>query len=256
MAATFDISGRVALVTGASRGLGLAMARGLLEAGASVVLNALTPERLAATAAALGGEFGSERVHPLAFDVCDEDQVAAAFASLDARWDALDILVNNAGIQHRRPLVDLDLEDWKRVIDVDLTSAFVVGRQAALRMIRRGRGKIINVCSVQSELARPSIAPYTAAKGGLRNLTRAMTGEWAPAGLQVNALAPGYIHTAMTEPLVADEHFSAWVTGRVPARRWGRPEDVVGPLLWLASPAADFVNGQTIFVDGGMTVVV
>ncbi|NUP74793.1 MAG: SDR family oxidoreductase, partial [Sinomonas sp.] len=161
-----------------------------------------------------------------------------------------------AGIQHRVPLFDLDLADWDRVIRTDLTSAFLVGRAAARGMAERGAGKIINICSVQTDLARPSIGAYTAAKGGLRNLTRAMTAEWAGSGLQINGIAPGYIHTEMTQNLVDDAEFNAWILGRTPARRWGTVDDVAGPVVWLASAASDFVNGQTIFVDGGMTVVV
>ena len=168
----------------------------------------------------------------------------------------LDILVNNAGIQHRVPMLDLDVADWERVISTDLTSAFLVGREAARHMIPRGRGKIINICSVQTDLARPTIAPYVAAKGGLRNLTRAMTAEWAASGLQINGIAPGYIHTEMTQNLVDDEQFNTWILGRTPAHRWGTPKDLAGPVVWLASSGSDFVNGQTIFIDGGMTVVV
>jgi gluconate 5-dehydrogenase len=153
-------------------------------------------------------------------------------------------------------MLDLDVADWERVISTDLTSAFLVGREAARHMIPRGRGKIINICSVQTDLARPTIAPYVAAKGGLRNLTRAMTAEWAASGLQINGIAPGYIHTEMTQNLVDDEQFNSWILGRTPANRWGTPQDLAGPVVWLASSGSDYVNGQTIFIDGGMTVVV
>ena len=177
-------------------------------------------------------------------------------ARVEAEVGPVGVLVNNAGVQHRVPLVDLDAADWRRVLETDLTSAFLVGRAVARSMIGRGRGKIINVASVQSDLARPGIGPYTAAKGGLRTLTRAMAAEWARSGVQVNALAPGYLATEMTQALVDDADFTAWVVGRTPAARWGTTADLVGPAVWLASPASDFVNGQTIFVDGGMTVVV
>lgn len=164
--------------------------------------------------------------------------------------------MNNAGVQHRVPMLDLDVADWDRVLRTDLTSAFLLGREAARRMIPRGHGKIVNIASVQTDLARPTIAAYTTAKGGIRNLTRAMTAEWAGSGLEINAIAPGYIHTEMTQKLVDDADFNAWILGRTPARRWGTVDDLVGPAIWLASRASDYVNGQVIFIDGGMTVVV
>lgn len=256
VAALFDLTSTVALVTGSSRGIGRALAEGLAGAGATVVLNGRDTDRLERTRAELAERFGEDRVHAYAFDVTDAAAVDAAVAEVEAAVGALGVLVNNAGVQHRVPLVDLDVADWRRVLDTDLTAAFLVGRAVARGMISRGRGKIVNIASVQSDLARPGIAPYTAAKGGLRNLTRAMAAEWAGAGLQVNALAPGYLATEMTQALVDDEQFTAWVVGRTPAARWGTTADLVGPAVWLASPASDFVQGQTIFVDGGMTVVV
>jgi gluconate 5-dehydrogenase len=254
--AAFDLAGRTALVTGSSRGIGLALAEGLAEAGATIVLNGVDPVRLDKTRDELAASFGEDRVHARAFDIVDEVAVTAAVASVEAEFGALDVLVNNAGIQHREPLLEVSLEDFRRVVDVDLTGAFVVGRAVAAGMVARGRGKIVNICSVQTDLARPTIGPYTAAKGALRNLTRAMTAEWAAAGIQVNAVAPGYIHTEMTQNLVDDEAFNGWVLGRTPAHRWGTVTDLVGPVVWLASGASDFVNGQVVFVDGGMTVVV
>ena len=251
----FDLSGRIALVTGSSRGIGSIVARGLAEAGATVVLNGVDEARLAAAAARLAEETEREGPHR-AFDVTDQVAVADAVAWIEAEVGPIDILVNNAGIQHREPLLEVSLADWERVIATDLTSAFLVGREVARGMIRRGRGKIVNIASVQTDLARPSIAPYTAAKGGLRNLTRAMTAEWAASGLQINAVAPGYIHTEMTQPLVDDPEFNAFILRRTPAARWGAPADIVGPVVWLASDGSDFVNGQVVFVDGGMTVAV
>lgn len=256
MTGLFDLTGRLALVTGSSRGIGAALARGLADAGATLVLHGRDPvalERARADAAAL---HGADRVHAIAFDVTDEAAVLAGIEYIESTVGAIDVLVNNAGIQHRAALFDLALDDWDRVIRTNLTAAFLVGRAVARRMVPRGAGKIINICSVQTDLARPTIGPYAAAKGGLRNLTRAMTAEWAGSGLQINAIAPGYISTEMTSSLVADPEFDGWIRGRTPAGRWGRPEELAGPVVWLASPASDFVNGQVVFVDGGMTVVV
>ncbi|QHC71499.1 SDR family oxidoreductase [Rathayibacter sp. VKM Ac-2801] len=256
----FDLTDRVALVTGSSRGIGRAVATGLAEAGATVVLNGLDPERLEAARAELSERFpgsdGRPRIHARAFDVTDDAAAEAGVAWIEEAVGPLRILVNNAGVQHRVPLLELEVADWERVLRTNLTSAFVVGRAAAKRMIPRGAGKIVNVASVQADLARPTIAPYTASKGGIRNLTRAMTAEWAQHGIQVNAIAPGYIHTEMTQKLVDDEEFNAWILGRTPAARWGRVEDLIGPAVWLASDGSDYVNGQVVFIDGGMTVVV
>ncbi|MER2136159.1 MAG: SDR family oxidoreductase [Arthrobacter sp.] len=252
----FDISGRVALVTGSSRGIGNAIARGLAGAGAVVVLNGLDGNRLEAARAVLAAEFGEDRIFARRFDVTDAAEAADGVAWVEREVGPLQILVNNAGVQHRVPMLELDVEDWERVMRTNLTSAFLVGREAARHMIPRGRGKIINIASVQTDLARPTIAPYTVSKGGIRNLTRAMTAEWAGEGLQINAIAPGYIHTEMTQNLVDDEAFNSWILGRTPAHRWGNVEDIVGPAIWLASDASNFVNGQVVFIDGGMTTVV
>lgn len=252
----FDLTGSVALVTGSSRGIGNALAAGLAAAGATVVLHGLDPERLEHARESLSEKYGSDRIGSVAFDITDEPSVSRGIADIEDRFGGLDILVNNAGIQHRVPLLDLAVEDWNRVISTDLTSAFLVGREVARRMLPRGRGKIINIGSVQSDLARPTIGAYTAAKGGIRNLTRAMAAEWAASGLQINAVAPGYIHTEMTQPLVDDEEFNSWICKRTPAGRWGTVGDLTGPVQWLASAGSDYVNGQTIFIDGGMTAVV
>jgi gluconate 5-dehydrogenase len=247
----FDICGRTALVTGSSRGIGLALARGLAEAGCTVVLNGRDGDALAKAAAALPGE----QVHTAAFDVTDSAAVAAGIADVEERVGPLDILVNNAGMQLRAPLTEFTDTDWHRILDTNLTSAFLVGREAARRMTGRGHGKIINICSLQSEVVRPGIAPYAATKGALKMLTKGMCADWGPYGVQVNGLGPGYIDTELTRPLVEDEEFSAWVRRRTPAGRWGRTEDLVGGVLFLASPAADFVSGQVLYVDGGMTSV-
>jgi len=251
-----EFLGRTALVTGgAGAAIGGATCRALAGYGAAVVVLDEHPRRARATADALQEEYGVA-AHPVVVDVTDRAGVDRGLQEAQAAVGPIDILVNNAGMQLRTPLTEISLENWRSVIDTDLTSAFLVGREVARRMIPRAHGKIINICSVQSELARPGIAAYTAAKGGLRNLTRAMAAEWSGAGLQVNGLAPGYILTKMTQPLADDPEFDAWVRNRTPARRWGRPEDLAGTAVWLASPASDFVTGQVIYVDGGMTSVV
>jgi gluconate 5-dehydrogenase len=249
----FDLTGRAALVTGSSRGLGRAMAEGLAAAGAALVLNGSDKDRLAVAAAEMRDLGGS--VHEACFDVTDEAAIVAAFERLDRDGIAIDILVNNAGIQLRRPMVELATDDWRRVIEVNLTSAFVIGREAAKRMIPRGRGKVINIGSLTSELARATVAPYTVAKGGIKMLTRAMAAEWAEHGIQANAIGPGYMLTDMNEALVNDPKFDAWVKGRTPARRWGKPAELIGTAVFLASAASDYVNGQIIYVDGGMISV-
>lgn len=251
----FDLTGRVALVTGSSRGIGNILAGALADAGATIVLNGMDATRLGVARDALAERIGRD-VHARRFDVSDEADVRAAVADIESTIGTIDILVNNAGIQHRQPLLEVSREDWDRVIAIDLTSAFLVGREVARAMISRGRGKIVNIASVQTDLARPTIGPYTAAKGGLRNLTRAMTAEWAAYGLQINAVAPGYIHTEMTQALVDDPEFNAFIVRRTPAARWGTPADLGGPVVMLSSSASDFVNGQVLFVDGGMTVIV
>ncbi|MEU9391240.1 SDR family oxidoreductase [Streptomyces sp. NPDC048324] len=246
----FDIRGRTALVTGAGRGIGLALARGLAEAGCTVVLNGRDAGRLTEAAARLPGE-----IHTAVFDVTDGPSVKAGIADVEQRVGPLDILVNNAGMQLRAPLTEFTDSDWHRILDTNLTSAFLVGREAARYMTARGHGKIVNICSLQSEVVRPGIAPYAATKGALKMLTKGMCADWGPYGVQVNGLGPGYIETELTQPLVDDEEFSAWVRRRTPAGRWGTTEDLVGGLLFLASPAADFVGGQVLYVDGGMTSV-
>jgi gluconate 5-dehydrogenase len=248
----FDIDGRVALVTGSSRGIGRAFAQGLLEAGCTVVVHGRDPDRVRAAADALE----SDRVHHVAFDVTDAAAVAIGVEEAETLVGPLDVLVNNVGIQHRAPLLDFPDAAWQALLDTNLTSAFLVARAVARGMVARGRGKIVNIASVQSALARPGIAPYAATKGALKMLTQGMCADWAPAGLQVNALAPGYIDTELTQALVEDAEFSRWLRARTPAARWGSAEDLIGALLFLSSPASDFVNGHTLYVDGGMLAVV
>lgn len=250
----FDVTGSVALVTGSSRGIGRSLASGLLAAGATVVLNARGEQRLAAAVSDLQDEVGGD-VRAVTFDGADPAAVVAGVAWVEDEVGPIDILVNNTGVQHRAPITQFTDADWYRLLDTNLTSAFLVGREVARRMVPRGHGKIVNVCSLQSEVARPGIAPYAATKGALKMLTKGMCADLAGSGIQVNALGPGYFRTEMTEALVADEDFSAWVRGRTPAGRWGQVDDLVGPLLFLCSRASDFVNGQILYVDGGMLSV-
>ena len=242
---SFDLSGRTALVTGSTRGLGWAIACALAAAGARVAVNGRDADTVASRAEELGGV-------ACAFDVTDEGAVDAAVGSLGP----VDVLVNNTGMTLRRPLVELTSEEWRRVLDVNLTSAFLVARAVAPAMIERGRGKVINVCSLMSDLARPTTGAYAATKGALKMLTRSMCAEWAPHGLQANGLAPGYFRTELTEPLQADAEFDGWVRSRVPAGRWGEPSELGGAAVFLASSASDFVNGQLLVVDGGLSAVV
>ncbi len=253
MSELFSLAGRVALVTGSARGLGFAMAEGLAMAGARVLINGTTDAGVAKAVAALRDK-GFE-ADPAVFDVTDEVAVTAAFAGFDAAGIGVDILVNNAGIQLRKPMVELTTAEWHKVIDTNLTSAFVVGREAAKRMIPRGRGKIINIGSLMSSLGRATVAPYTVAKGGIKMLTQAMTAEWAQHGIQANAIGPGYMMTDMNQALIDNATFNAWVVGRTPSKRWGRPEELIGVAVFLASSASDYVNGQIVYVDGGMTAV-
>ncbi len=249
----FDLTGRTALITGSSRGLGRAFAEGLGAAGARVVLNGVNAERLEQAAAEMRAE--GHEVLAAAFDVTDEAAIKAAFERLDAEGVAIDILVNNAGIQFRKPMLELDTADWQRVIDANLTSAFVVGREAARRMAARGRGKIINIGSLTSELARATVAPYTVAKGGIKMLTKAMAAEWSEKGIQANGIGPGYMVTDMNQALLNNPDFDAWVKARTPMRRWGLPEELQGTAIYLASDASNYVSGQIIYADGGMISV-
>ncbi len=250
----FDLTGRTALVTGSSQGLGLALARGLGQAGAALVLNGRNEAKLAATAAQLRSE--GLRVTTAVFDVTDDPAVEREVARIEAEVAPIDILVNNAGIQRRAPLEQVEVAVWREVLDTNLTSAFLVARQVARRMIARRAGKIINICSLMSELGRATTGPYTAAKGGLKMLTRAMAVEWAKHNLQVNGIGPGYFMTELTKPLVENSEFNQWVCQRTPAARWGQPHELVGAAVFLASPAADFVNGQIIYVDGGLLAAI
>lgn len=249
----FDLTGKTALVTGSTRGLGRAMAEGLARAGAAIVVNGTNAGRVAEAVGELRkAGFTADGV---AFDVTDEEAIVAAFEAFDKAGTKIDILVNNAGIQFRKPMVELATADWRRVVETNLTSAFVIGREAAKRMIARKAGKIVNIGSLTSELARATIAPYTVAKGGIKMLTRAMAAEWAVHGIQANAIGPGYMLTEMNKALIENPDFDAWVKGRTPAKRWGKPDELIGAAVFLAAPASDYINGQIIYVDGGMLSV-
>lgn len=243
----FDLTGRRALITGSSQGIGLALARGLASAGAQVVLNGRDAAKLAQAAAAIPGAL------TLAFDATDHDAVRAAVDGFEATTGPIDILVNNAGMQHRTPLEDFPADAFERLLQTNIASVFHVGQAVARHMIARRAGKIINIASAQTALARPGIAPYTATKGAVGNLTKGMATDWAKHGLNCNAIAPGYFDTPLNAALVADPTFSAWLEKRTPAGRWGRVEELVGAAIFLASDAASFVNGHILYVDGGIT---
>ncbi len=246
----FDLTGRRALVTGSSRGIGLALARGLAEAGAMIVLNGRDLETLGATAAEL------PNAEILPFDVGDHTAARMAVDSFETSIGPIDILVNNAGVQHRAPLEDFPPEQFERLLRVNVSSLFNVGQACARHMIARRHGKIINIASVQTALARHTIAPYTATKGAVGSLTKGMAADWAKYGLNCNALAPGYIRTDINLVLQTDPAFNAWLETRTPAGRWGQAEDLVGACVFLASSASDFVHGHVLFVDGGITATV
>ena len=251
----FDITGRLAFVTGSSRGLGNALAVGLAEAGARVVLHGRDAAALAAAQERLTAITGEE-TPAVSFDVTDQAAVSDGVAALVAEHGVPDVLVNNAGIQRRAPFNDFDPADWDDIVAANLSSAFYVSQQITRGMAERGSGKVINIGSVQSMLARQTIAPYSATKGGLVMLTKGMAADLARFDIQVNAISPGYFATEMNRALVEDEAFNAWVINRTPAQRWGKFEELVGTLVYLVSDASSFVSGQNIFVDGGMTSVV
>lgn len=248
MTTLFDLSGETALITGSSQGIGYALAEGLQEAGATVILNGRSAEKLAAAAESLGG------TETLAFDVTDHAAARAAVDAYEAEKGPISILVNNAGMQHRSPLEEFPADAFERLMRTNISSVFNVGQAVARHMIGRGRGKIINIASVQASLARPSIAPYTASKGAVANLTKGMATDWAKHGLNVNAIAPGYFDTPLNAALVADETFTEWLKKRTPQGRWGELPELKGACIFLASPAASFVNGHVLYVDGGITV--
>lgn len=250
----FSLEGKRVLLTGSARGIGFLLARGLGEAGAEVIINATTKAGAEKGAAQLR-ELGL-RAHAKAFDVTQSAQVQQAVDEIEAEWGAIDILVNNAGIQRRRPFLEFPEQDWNDVIAVNQTAVFLVSQTVAKKMVARQHGKIINIGSMQSELGRDTITPYAASKGAVTMLTRGMCVELARHNIQVNAIAPGYFVTEMTQALADDPAFTGWLTKRTPAARWGKPEELIGAAVFLASGASDFVNGHLLFVDGGMRVAV
>ncbi|MDB2407158.1 SDR family oxidoreductase [Jannaschia sp.] len=247
----FDLTGRRALVTGSSQGIGYALAQGLAEAGAEIVLNGRNTAKTETAAETLRATGAT--VHVLAFDVTDHDAVRTAVDGFEAETGPIDILVNNAGMQHRTALEDFPADAFEKLLQTNIASVFHVGQAVARHMIGRGKGKIVNICSVQTALARPGIAPYTATKGAVANLTKGMATDWAQHGLQCNGLAPGYFDTPLNAALVADADFSAWLAKRTPAGRWGNVEELVGACIFLSSEASSFVNGTVVYVDGGIT---
>ncbi len=249
----FSLAGKRALVTGSSQGIGLAIAEGLAKAGAQVVLNGRDAAKLAAANIALSAKGLS--VTSSAFDVTDEAATTTAVAQIEATQGPIDILFNNAGMQYRTTLEDFPLEKWRELMRVNVESAFIVGKAVAKAMIARKRGKIINISSVQSELGRPTIAPYTATKGAIKMLTKGMCADWARHGIQVNAIGPGYFKTPLNQALVDNPEFSSWLEKRTPAGRWGAPHELIGAAIFLASDASSFVNGHILYVDGGITSV-
>ncbi len=247
----FDLKGKRALVTGATHGLGMSMASGLANAGAEIIVNDLSKERLDHAIA----EYAANgiKAHGYVFDVTDEAAVIAAISLIEKEVGSIDILVNNAGIIKRIPVVDMTVCDWEQVLKVDLTGPFIMSKQVGKYMIVRNAGKIINICSMMSELGRETVSAYAAAKGGLKMLTKNLATEWAKYNIQVNGIGPGYFATSQTAPIRVDGHpFNDFIIRRTPAERWGNPEDLQGAAIFLASKASDFVNGHILYVDGGI----
>jgi gluconate 5-dehydrogenase len=246
----FDLTGKVALITGSYQGLGLSIARGLGQAGAHIILNGRSEQKLQKAVAALSQE--GLRVTGCAFDVARAAQIQDKLPTLLRDVGKIDILVNNAGIQRRSPLEQFEESVWREVLDTNLTGLFLITKQVVQGMIERKAGKIINICSLMCEMGRPTVGAYTAAKGGVKMLTKAMAVEWGKHNIQVNGIGPGYFTTEMNRPLYEDPKFDAWICGRTPMGRWGDPSELVGAAVFLSSRASDFVSGQIIYVDGGI----
>lgn len=249
----FNLKGRRALITGSSQGIGYGLAQGLAKSGAEVILNGRDTRKLDEAVGRLTAN--GYRVQGVTFDVTDKSEVAQAIAKIETEIGAIDILINNAGMQFRTPLEEYPDEKFDELLRVNVKSVFLVGQAVARHMIKRGKGKIINICSVQSELGRPSIAPYTATKGAVKMLTKGMCADWAKHGLQINAIGPGYFKTPLNQALVDNPEFSSWLEKRTPAGRWGDVDELVGAAIFLSSDASSFVNGHVLYVDGGITSV-
>ena len=247
----FDLGGLRALVTGSSQGIGLALARGLAEAGAEIILNGRNSEKLSTAAQHLSKD--GHTVHQSTFDVTDHEMAKNHIDQIEDSIGAIDILINNAGIQRRSPLEDFSPSDWQELMRTNLDGVFNVGQAVAKHMIKRNRGKIINICSVQSSMARPTIAPYTASKGAVAMLTKGMCTDWAKYNIQINGIAPGYFETELNQSLVDDEAFTIWLKNRTPAGRWGKVNELIGSAVFLSSEASSFINGHILYVDGGIT---
>ncbi|WP_242204234.1 gluconate 5-dehydrogenase [Aestuariivivens insulae] len=251
----FDLTGKIALVTGGVHGLGMAMAKGLGNAGATLVINNNTSDTL--EKALEEYKAADLHAHGYVFDVTDDKAVEEAIAKIEAEVGPIDILVNNAGIIKRTPIVEMETKDFELVVKVDLVGPFIVSKYVAKSMIKRGGGKIINICSMMSELGRDSVSAYAAAKGGLKMLTRSMATEWAKYNIQTNGIGPGYFATSQTAPIRVDGHpFNEFIINRTPAARWGNPEDLQGAAIFLSSKASDFVNGHVVYVDGGILATI
>ena len=244
----FDLTGKIALITGATHGLGMAMATGLAKAGATIVVNGQSPDKMEKALI----EYASNgiKAHGYLFDVTDEEVVKDKLDIIETEVGPIDILVNNAGIIKRTPIVDMELSDWEQVLKIDLTGPFIMSKQVGRKMIRQGGGKIINICSMMSEVGRETVSAYAAAKGGLKMLTKNMATEWAKYNIQVNGIGPGYFATTQTAPIRVDGHpFNEFIVRRTPAQRWGNPEDLQGAVIFLSSASSDFVNGHILYVD-------
>ena len=251
----FDLKGKTALVTGGTHGLGMAIATGLSHAGATIIINDVSQDKLDAAKK----EYAEKgiQIHSYVLDVTDEASVEKTIPSIEKDVGPIDILVNNAGIIKRIPILEMKAEEFRQVLDVDLTGPFIMAKVVARGMVKRGQGKIINMCSMMSELGRNTVSAYAAAKGGLKMLTRSMATEWARFNIQTNGIGPGYFATTQTAPIRVDGHpFNEFIVNRTPAGRWGDPEDLAGTAVFLASKASDFVNGQVVYVDGGILATI
>jgi gluconate 5-dehydrogenase len=250
MNALFDLTGKIALITGSSQGIGFGIARGLGQAGATIILNGRNEEKLSRAVSTLSQE--GLKVFGYSFDVSDSKQVDQKISSIEREVGAIEILVNNAGIQRRGPLETIEESVWQEVIETNLTAVFLMSKRVVKGMIERKSGKIINICSLMSEITRPTVAPYTASKGGVKMLTKAMAIEWAKYNIQVNGIGPGFIVTELNRPLLEDQKFDTMVRSRTPVGRWGQPSDLAGAAVFLAARASDYITGQVIYVDGGL----